>query len=313
MGGYVAPKPVEDLATTKLHCEVVYGCLHSGKVQEAVHNQIIESLIKNPRLKVYYKKRYNHSKIYLWKIDNNPIEALVGSANFSTKGLENDDQEVLCLVSNPKELQTISDYIQDAKSGSIIADPAYKNFTSSVHSTAVTTEFKKFSILSTTPPEVSLTSWFLWSEENKCFYTHRAGGFNWGFDKYGKPAAKRRLSAMYIPIPKRMVTELPDFFPNKGINLNYNKGQGHRNRHPVADAIFDDKTTMKISFEGHGGKYIKQLTSYPHADEMGEYFRQRLGVKLGGRVEYSDLEKYGRKDVRISLIDDGIYAIDFSI
>ena len=46
---------------------------------------------------------------------------------------------------------------------------------------------------------------------------------------------------------------------------------------------------------------------------LGEYFRRRLGVPLGGFVTRQHLEQYGRTDVEFCKLDDETFLMDFSV
>jgi hypothetical protein len=46
---------------------------------------------------------------------------------------------------------------------------------------------------------------------------------------------------------------------------------------------------------------------------MGEYLRQRLNVPLGQPVQRHHLNRYGRTDITVSLLGNGIYSCDFSV
>jgi len=60
-------------------------------------------------------------------------------------------------------------------------------------------------------------------------------------------------------------------------------------------------------------KFPKQLASFPHKDELGIYIRERMDIPLGERVLREDLMKYGRDTISISLIEEGVYHLDFSV
>ena len=87
---------------------------------------------------------------------------------------------------------------------------------------------------------------------------------------------------------------------------------------------------MEASLEGvqkfNGLNYPKQIASYSREmvnDQNGErisaksilgrYLRNRLGVTLKETITLETLEKYGRKTITLSLIDDGVYFADFSV
>ena len=73
---------------------------------------------------------------------------------------------------------------------------------------------------------------------------------------------------------------------------------------------------MDGSLEGNniidGVTYPKQLTSRVKSD-FGLYIRQRIGVGSGQPVRRRDLEAYGRTDVDVLLLGEGIYELDFSV
>ena len=48
-------------------------------------------------------------------------------------------------------------------------------------------------------------------------------------------------------------------------------------------------------------------------NQLGEYFRNRLGLANGAYVHSSDLMTYGRTDVAFYKIDEEQYYMDFSI
>lgn len=63
----------------------------------------------------------------------------------------------------------------------------------------------------------------------------------------------------------------------------------------------------------NGITYPKQISSFPTKADLGAYLRNRLGVPLGQPVRKHHLESYGRLDVEISLLGDGVYSFDFSV
>jgi len=74
---------------------------------------------------------------------------------------------------------------------------------------------------------------------------------------------------------------------------------------------------MEGLFEGSqpidGVVYPKQISSFPVKSQLGEYIRNRIGVPLGQPVRRHHLEKYGRTDITISLLAEGVYKFDFSV
>lgn len=311
MGGWVGPAPLADLKSTGLRCNVVYGCLQSGKVRREQHSAFLSTVQSSHDVNLYYKQSYNHSKIYLWKQRGQPIDALVGSANFSASGLENDGQEVLFSVSDPRVLRQINDYLEDAFADSVACDASYSRFTGASSQPTKGLQNQSDQIISFAPPHAAIS---LLINKGSKLQTHGAGGLNWGFQSSGQLAPKRQASDAYIPIRSAIASQLPSLFPNGGLNPNLKKGQGHRNAIAVAEAIFDDGETMKISFEGYDStsQMVKQLTSFPSKNILGKYLRRRLGVPEDSKIELEDLVRYGRTTIEVALLEEGIYYIDFS-
>ena len=59
-----------------------------------------------------------------------------------------------------------------------------------------------------------------------------------------------------------------------------------------------------------GGKAIHSTNDNA---EIGRWFRKHLRVRLGERVERTDLDRYGRTDVTFYKIDEENYYMDFSV
>lgn len=72
-------------------------------------------------------------------------------------------------------------------------------------------------------------------------------------------------------------------------------------------------TTIEGSQTINGLIYPKQISSFPVKAELGVYLRNRIGVPLDQPVRKHHLESYGRLDIEISLLGDGVYSFDFSV
>lgn len=128
----------------------------------------------------------------------------------------------------------------------------------------------------------------------------RATGLNWG---HGNGNVK--LNDSCIPIRTNHLDSHPELFPPKQEN---NK---------TIELIWDDGTVMTGLLEGSynkkGVKYPKQIASSPKKEDLGIYLRRRLGVALGEKITMAVLKKYGRNNIGVSLISEGVYYMDFSI
>lgn len=132
---------------------------------------------------------------------------------------------------------------------------------------------------------------------------HRTAGLNWGSNTRNHT----RPFDAYIPIHINTIRINPGLFSPKL---------------PVQNMInfhWDDGVIMPGLFEGnlHDGRtgniYPKQISSHPHKDTMGRYFRQKLNIAFNQRITLQDLINYGRTTVTITRIDDSNYSLDFHV
>lgn len=79
-------------------------------------------------------------------------------------------------------------------------------------------------------------------------------------------------------------------------------------RHFVA--ITDDRHQLILRIEQQNDKAI---TTPARNSDLGEYFRNRLGLANGEFVTRDALERYGRKDVIFVKLDEETYYMDFSV
>lgn len=118
---------------------------------------------------------------------------------------------------------------------------------------------------------------------------HRRAGLNWG------QRAGREPNQAYIPVSKRVHNLDPKFFPP---------------RNNVFEIHTDDGNTLVCKM---AQDYRKAIQTCQNNSIMGRYFRTRLGVPLGERVENKHLRDYGKYGVRIYKIDNNKYYMDFSV
>lgn len=112
-------------------------------------------------------------------------------------------------------------------------------------------------------------------------------GLNWG------QRGNRNRNEAYIPLPIKIARS--GFFPlNKQHFL----------------VVTDDHHTLQLRVEQENDKAITTPASNA---QLGEYFRNRLGLANGAYVHGSDLQAYGRTDVTFYKIDEEQYYMDFSV
>lgn len=112
-------------------------------------------------------------------------------------------------------------------------------------------------------------------------------GLNWG------QRPRREPNQAYIPLPRPIAQS--GFFPPKNVHFT---------------AITDDRKQLTLRVEQQNDKAI--ATPERNSD-LGEYFRNRLGLANGAFVTRNDLDAYGRTDVTFYKLDDETYYMDFSI
>jgi len=60
-------------------------------------------------------------------------------------------------------------------------------------------------------------------------------------------------------------------------------------------------------------EFPKQICSFPAKNDMGAYIKQRIWVPLSQPVQRHHLDSYGRTNISVSLLINGIYSCDFSV
>ncbi len=116
-------------------------------------------------------------------------------------------------------------------------------------------------------------------------------GLNWGQRKGRNP------NQAYIPLPVKVAKS--GFFPVEPIDAP-----------PHFSVMTDDNRQLILRIEQQNQKAIATPLSNAL---LGEYFRNRLGLANGAYVTRTDLERYGRIDVKFVKIDDEHYYMDFSV
>lgn len=83
------------------------------------------------------------------------------------------------------------------------------------------------------------------------------------------------------------------------------------------ELIWDDGFVMKGLLEQNnemnGLLYPKAICSSERKSVLGLYLRERLGVSPTHLITVDDLIKYGRTDITVSLLAEGVYEMDFSV
>lgn len=295
ISGYLGPSPVSNLQSLPLKCKVIYGMYPTDGIQNNLHHALLKIQNVDNNVNIYYSKIPVHSKCYIWKNHGRIVHALIGSANFSTNGLTTPFREVLAETTRDTfdPLNIYSDLVMNNSISCLeLGDDVLKE--PIVNKGRIC----DMSLLDLRTGEVQ-----------------KAAGLNWG----QSIKAHVNPNDAYIPIRTKYIKEHPLLYPPKQVSLKIddNRGRAVHRHNDAVEVLWDDGVTMECLFEGsqpvNGEKYPKQISSFPVKAEMGEYLRTRLGVPSGQPVRKHHLDSYGRTDISVTLIGEGIYKFDFSV
>lgn len=296
LSGYVGPEPISRLSDLNLKSSVIFG-LQRETSNAILHQQLVK--IHSEKVSIHYSDISSHSKCYLWLSEDKPLRGLIGSANFSRNGLNNDFRETLIEV-DKSDLYAVKAYIDLIKESSKPCSAA------------------------TVSPRVPTTPISLNEVCELELYDPRTGhvqpmsGLNWGFSK-----GNVTPNDAYIPIRIKHIENYPHMFQP----IFFNPADGHRSRSKSSkeaiELIWDDGVIMEALFEGsqpvNDLNYPKQISSIPNKNLLGLYIRNRLNLSPVSnnrsedeRVNRETLERYGRNSISLKLIQPGVYSADFS-
>ena len=296
ISGYVGPRPIQRLQNLPFNSTVIYGMYGSEGIKRPLHNSLIGLQNDILNINIFYSNIPVHSKCYVWRNRGQIISALVGSANFSTNGLTTPFREILAETTVDTFLP-LNEYIARILNNS--------------HS-CLEIGIAEIQEIPQQNDECSMTLLMTDGE------THNASGLNWGFTAYGLPANNRGINDACIPIRMEHIRNYPNLFPLKQNYHLRNDNRGRIQRHNDSiEIIWDDGISMEGLLEGsqpRGGPFFpKQISSFPVKSILGEYIRNRIGVPLGQPVRRFHLDNYGRTDIAVSLLGEGVYKFDFSV
>jgi hypothetical protein len=294
LSGYLGPSPVSRLRELPFRTRVIYGMYGSEGIKPGLHNSLIDIQNEVENVNIFYSQLPVHSKCYVWRRRGEVIHALIGSANFSINGLTTPFREVLA-ETTVDTFDALNNYLEHVLNNSI-------------------------SCLELTEPRIIEQN--INDGDTICRMTllgndgqvQNAAGLNWGQN----PQNHTRPNDAYIAIRTSHIRDYPYLFPPKQVNPMHqdNRGRVHRHNDSI-EIIWDDGIVMEGLLEGsqpvNGMTYPKQISSFPTKSELGEYIRERIGVPLGQPVRRHHLDTYGRTDIAVSTLGEGVYLFDFSI
>lgn len=292
LSGYIGSPTIQDLKDLDLKVKVVYGLARQTKLNDAFYKDLCQ--LNTGNTSIYCPEILSHAKIYIWKYKGEVVYVLNGSANFSASGLETPLKEVLSEV-NYTSFSEFENYFN------LI-------FESSVPVNKI--DLEKFGANKLIKDGGVLDSNKSVLHPFKCdtdsLYAS-ASKINWG---HGNAHTNPRDA--YIPIRSKDIKNYPFLFPEKSSN----KGLRFHDNAPI-DILWDDGERMTGLLEGStligGLRYPNKISSFKSKKIMGDYLRKRLGLSEGEFVTHQVFENYGRDNITISIIGEGVYYMDFSV
>jgi hypothetical protein len=239
-----------------------------------------------------------HSKLYLWEKNNKPIEAYLGSANYSQGAFIDGNTREVLEACDPGEaidyFNTISTDTIYCNSPDVESEIAINKVRKSSFKRPPSTENIGSTIIPMTTGEMTAEFVRLSLLDYKGEVPSRSG-LNWG-QRVG-----RESNQAYIGIPVGIMRL--HFFPN---------------REQQFTVLTDDGkalicSTAQSSKKGDPLDNYKAIHSSTNNSLLGEYFRFRLGLASGTFVKTNDVINYGRTDVTFYKIDPETYYMDFSV
>lgn len=273
--------------------ELIIGMSSKDGIRRWDHERYQQIINQNPQISVSYRTSLPgiHTKIYHWYRGGLIPDSMtfVGSANFSWNGFR-DQGELLVEThgANIQDVFTLSDVVP-------CTDPAIEQLINFYNvrmrrQSGTLVGVRQAGALQTGSINLQNLAYvdlpLLLSNDTAI---HERSGLNWG----QRPG--REPNQAYIPVSSSIHQLDPNFFPPLEQEFNM-----------ITD---DGQQLMCVMAQANR----KAIHTHENNSIMGRYFRGRIGVPLGARVDAMDVVNYGRTSVRIYKIDDETYFMDFGI
>ena len=224
-----------------------------------------------------------NSNLYIWAKDGIPKTAFAGSAYFVQNSFVGHHRQEVMEICDPEEAMR---YYQSLIGRSIYAQHSEIEEYVRIHPTHPVLDRENILIegIDTAQERYEAVTLSLITRTGE---PGIRSGLNWG----QRPG--RNPNEAYISLPSKIARS--GFFPLE-------------KRHFTA--ITDDRHQLILRIEQQNDKAI---TTPARNSDLGEYFRNRLGLANGAFVTRADLEEYGRTNVVFMKLDEETYYMDFSV
>lgn len=298
MSGYATPtmlswyiKNLYHKTQTPISIYLLVGMVPFDGISVSVHEGFIQLVrseqpqeIDKLECSYIYDAPAVHSNLFIWAKDGSPVLAYSGSANFVQSSFVGRHRQEVMNECDPAESM---EYYQSLIDRSIYVHHAEVEEYVVIHPTHAVLDLENsliegFDLMTQAGYQTVALSLI-----TKTGAPGKRSGLNWG----QRPG--RNPNEAYISLPSKIAKS--GFFPLE-------------KRHFTA--ITDDRHQLILRIEQQNDKAI---TTPARNSDLGEYFRNRLGLANGAFVTRADLDRYGRTDVVFLKLDEETYYMDFSV
>lgn len=275
---------------TPIKINLLVGMIPYDGVSVSVHEGFLQLLrdsmppeISKLECSYIYDAPAVHSNVYIWAKDGTPISAFMGSANFVQGSFVGHHRQEILSECDPVEAMC---YYEGLVERSIYVNHAEIEEYVRIHPThpVLDRENALREDIEQTEHRYQSVKLSLLTRKGE---TGRHSGLNWG------QRPNRNPNEAYIPLPRSIARS--GFFPLEEKHFT---------------AITDDRHQLILRIEQENDKAI---TTPARNSDLGEYFRNRLGIANGEYVTRGVLDHYGRTDVTFIKLDEETYYMDFSV
>ena len=298
VSGYATPtmlswyiKNLYHKTQTPIRIHLLVGMVPFDGISVSVHEGFIQLVrgeqpqeIAKLECSYIYDAPAVHSNVFIWAKDGSPVLAFSGSANFVQSSFVGRHRQEVMNECDPQEALK---YYQSLIDRSIYVHHAEVEEYVVIHPTHAVLDLENtliegFDLMAQDGYQTVTLSLITRTGE-----PGKRSGLNWG----QRPG--RNANEAYISLPSKIAKG--GFFPLE-------------KRHFTA--ITDDRHQLILRIEQQNDKAI---TTPARNSDLGEYFRNRLGLANGAYVTRADLDRYGRTDVVFLKLDEETYYMDFSV
>lgn len=347
--GYTGPQMIKDLANLPYEEIVVVIGMYGKNINPKLHQSIINCNTSIKNLSVYYTNKEVHTKCYAWYKNDKMVDFLIGSANFSPGALiGNAMREVLCKVSDSQRKDEMEKYIKSILKDTYICN-ALKANDIEKRKVPYSSESCKLSLLASRKGDTNIIE--ISTEKNNVHAAAGLNwGYSVGTPALNDAYIAIRKNNIeeapgLFPIKSSENKPIEVVWDDGTINMlllesNGSKASDSQGIYPKSIGSFRNKSELGDYLRKRIGEKIdKDLIFTPEAIATLKSIKEKNTKKIGNNrksdkaqiikdikqnkklyeelkskiITKEDLIKYGRMDITVTMIGDGIYSFDFSV